>query len=687
MANQNNNKGGQQQDVNQLLKVRREKLQNLQEAGKDPFQITKYNVTHHSSDVKELYNAHEAEILGDRKAPDVEGLDDAAKREVINNDYNERREIMDAKPIEVSIAGRMMFKRVMGKASFCNIQDLKGNIQVYVARDNVGEDSYADFKKSDIGDIYGVKGFAFRTKTGEISIHAEEITLLSKSLQILPEKFHGLTDTDTRYRQRYVDLIMNQESKEVFIKRSQILKEIRNFLAGRDFMEVETPMLVSNAGGAAARPFETHYNALNEDVKLRISLELYLKRLIVGGLERVYEIGRVFRNEGVDTRHNPEFTLMELYQAYTDYEGMMELTESMFRYLAEKVCGSTKISYNGVEIDLGKPFARMTMIDAIKKYAGVDFDQVPDDAAAKKLADEHHIEYEERHKKGDIVNLFFEEYCEKELIQPTFIMDHPIEISPLTKKKPSDPTKVERFELFCNTWEMCNAYSELNDPIDQRERFAAQDANAAAGDDEAEHTDEDFLNALEIGMPPTGGIGYGIDRLVMLLTDSQAIRDVLLFPTMKSLDGVNKKNDVNNTASEAPEKNVKTESEKIDFSNVKIEPIFEEMVDFDTFSKSDFRAVKILACEAVPKSKKLLKFTLDDGERKDRVILSGIHEYYEPEELVGKTAIAIVNLPPRKMMGIDSEGMLISAVHEEDGHEGLNLLMVDDHIPAGAKLY
>ena len=539
MANQNNNKGGQQQDVNQLLKVRREKLQNLQEAGKDPFQITKYNVTHHSSDVKELYNAHEAEILGDRKAPDVEGLDDAAKREVINNDYNERREIMDAKPIEVSIAGRMMFKRVMGKASFCNIQDLKGNIQVYVARDNIGEDSYADFKKSDIGDIYGVKGFAFRTKTGEISIHAEEITLLSKSLQILPEKFHGLTDTDTRYRQRYVDLIMNQESKEVFIKRSQILKEIRNFLAGRDFMEVETPMLVSNAGGAAARPFETHYNALNEDVKLRISLELYLKRLIVGGLERVYEIGRVFRNEGVDTRHNPEFTLMELYQAYTDYEGMMELTESMFRYLAEKVCGSTKISYNGVEIDLGKPFARMTMTDAIKKYAGVDFDQVPDDAAAKKLADEHHIEYEERHKKGDIVNLFFEEYCEKELIQPTFIMDHPIEISPLTKKKPSDPTKVERFELFCNTWEMCNAYSELNDPIDQRERFAAQDANAAAGDDEAEHTDEDFLNALEIGMPPTGGIGYGIDRLVMLLTDSQAIRDVLLFPTMKTLSKEN----------------------------------------------------------------------------------------------------------------------------------------------------
>ena len=689
MANQNNNKGGQQQDVNQLLKVRREKLQNLQEAGKDPFQITKYNVTHHSSDVKALYNAHEAEILGDRKAPDVEGLDDAAKREVINNDYNERREIMDAKPIEVSIAGRMMFKRVMGKASFCNIQDLKGNIQVYVARDNIGEDSYADFKKSDIGDIYGVKGFAFRTKTGEISIHAEEITLLSKSLQILPEKFHGLTDTDTRYRQRYVDLIMNQESKEVFIKRSQILKEIRNFLAGRDFMEVETPMLVSNAGGAAARPFETHYNALNEDVKLRISLELYLKRLIVGGLERVYEIGRVFRNEGVDTRHNPEFTLMELYQAYTDYEGMMELTESMFRYLAEKVCGSTKISYNGVEIDLGKPFARMTMIDAIKKYAGVDFDQVPDDAAAKKLADEHHIEYEERHKKGDIVNLFFEEYCEKELIQPTFIMDHPIEISPLTKKKPSDPTKVERFELFCNTWEMCNAYSELNDPIDQRERFAAQDANAAAGDDEAEHTDEDFLNALEIGMPPTGGIGYGIDRLVMLLTDSQAIRDVLLFPTMKSLDSDKKASKTSEAAPAAsePTTSVSAESVQLDLSKVKIEPLFEEFVDFDTFAKSDFRVVKIEACEAVPKSKKLLKFTLNDGTDKKRTILSGIHEYYEPEQLVGKTCVAITNLPPRKMMGIPSEGMLISAVYEYDGHEGLNLLMLDDAIPAGAKLY
>ncbi len=676
-----------QQDTNKLLQVRRDKLAELQAAGKDPFEITKYDVTNHSEDVKETYIAHEAELLAGRPTPDVEGLDDEQKKEVLANDYNERRTIMDGSPIHVSIAGRMMFKRVMGKASFCNIQDLKGNIQVYVARDQIGEESYADFKKSDIGDIYGVKGYAFRTKTGEISIHAEEMTLLSKSLQILPEKFHGLTDTDMRYRQRYVDLIMNQESKAVFIKRSQILKEIRNFLAGRDFMEVETPMLVSNAGGAAARPFETHYNALNEDVKLRISLELYLKRLIVGGLERVFEIGRVFRNEGVDTRHNPEFTLMELYQAYTDYEGMMELTESMFRYLAEKVCGSTKISYNGIEIDFGKPFERLTMNDAIKKYTGIDFDQVADDAEAKKLADENHIAYEDRHKKGDIINLFFEEFCEEKLIQPTFIMDHPIEISPLTKKKPSDPSKVERFELFINTWEMCNAYSELNDPIDQRERFAAQDANAAAGDDEAEHTDEDFLNALEIGMPPTGGIGYGIDRLVMLLTDSQAIRDVLLFPTMKSLDGVNKKNDVNNTASEAPEKNVKTESEKIDFSNVKIEPIFEKMVDFDTFAKSDFRAVKILACEAVPKSKKLLKFTLDDGERKDRVILSGIHDYYEPEELVGKTAIAIVNLPPRKMMGIDSEGMLISAVHEEDGHEGLNLLMVDDHIPAGAKLY
>ena len=587
-----------------------------------------------------------------------------------------------------------MFKRVMGKASFCNIQDLQGNIQVYVARDAIGTDSYADFKKSDIGDIFGLEGFAFRTRTGEISIHAEKMTLLSKSLQILPEKFHGLTDTDTRYRQRYVDLIMNQDSKKVFIKRSQILKEIRNFLAGRDFMEVETPMLVSNAGGAAARPFETHYNALNEDVKLRISLELYLKRLIVGGLERVYEIGRVFRNEGVDTRHNPEFTLMELYQAYTDYEGMMELTESMFRYLAEKVCGSTKISYNGIEIDLGKPFARLTMNDAIKKYAGIDFDEVADDEAAKKLADEHHIEYEDRHKKGDIINLFFEEYCEKELIQPTFIMDHPIEISPLTKKKPSDPNKVERFELFINTWEMCNAYSELNDPIDQRERFKAQDALADAGDEEANHTDEDFLNALEIGMPPTGGIGYGIDRLVMLLTDSQAIRDVLLFPTMKSLDADKKTGkSTNGTSEEAAPANDNngffTANEKIDFSNVKVEPLFEEAVDFDTFSKSDFRAVKVKECVAVPKSKKLLQFTLDDGTGTDRTILSGIHAYYEPEELVGKTLIAITNLPPRKMMGIESCGMLLSAVNnlKDSEDEELHLIMVDNHIPAGAKLY
>ena len=637
MAEQNNN----QQDLNQLLQVRYDKLHELQENGKDPFVITKYDVTNHSTDIVENFDT------------------------------------MEGKP--VSIAGRMMFKRVMGKASFCNIQDLKGRIQVYVARDNIGEEIYKDFKKSDIGDIWGVKGYAFRTKTGEISIHAEEMTLLSKSLQILPEKFHGLTDTDMRYRQRYIDLIMNQESKEVFIKRSKILKEIRNFLADRDFMEVETPMLVSNAGGAAARPFETHYNALNEDVKLRISLELYLKRLIVGGLERVYEIGRVFRNEGVDTRHNPEFTLMELYQAYTDYEGMMELTESMFRYLAEKVCGSTKISYNGIEIDLGKPFTRMTMNDAIKKYTGIDFDTVADDAAAKKLAEEHHIAYEERHKKGDIINLFFEEFCEKELIQPTFIMDHPIEISPLTKKKPSDPTKVERFELFINTWEMCNAYSELNDPVDQRERFAAQDANAAAGDDEAEHTDEDFLNALEIGMPPTGGIGYGIDRLVMLLTDSAAIRDVLLFPTMKSQGAA--KNEANNAAQETKP------VEKIDFSKVKVEPLFEEMVDFDTFSKSDFRAVKVKACEAVKKSKKLLQFTLDDGTGTDRTILSGIHAYYEPEELVGKTLIAITNLPPRAMMGIDSCGMLLSAIREEEGEEKLHLLMVDNHIPAGAKLY
>ena len=693
MAGQNNGKqGGQQQDVNQLLKVRREKLANLQEAGQDPFQITKYDVTHHTSDVKDLYNAHEEKLLAGRPAVSTDGMDEAAAREAVKADYEERRSIMDADPVHVSIAGRMMFKRVMGKASFANIQDLKGSIQIYVARDAIGEDLYATFKKSDIGDIWGVKGYAFRTKTGEISIHAEEMTLLSKSLQILPEKFHGLTDTDMRYRQRYIDLIMNQESKEVFVKRSKILKEIRNFLADRDFMEVETPMLVANAGGAAARPFETHYNALNEDVKLRISLELYLKRLIVGGLERVYEIGRVFRNEGVDTRHNPEFTLMELYQAYTDYEGMMELTESMFRYLAEKVCGSTKISYNGVEIDLGKPFARLTMNDAIKKYTGIDFDQVPDDAAAKKLADEHHIAYEERHKKGDIINLFFEEYCEKELIQPTFIMDHPIEISPLTKKKPSDPTKVERFELFCNTWEMCNAYSELNDPIDQRERFAAQDANAAAGDDEAEHTDEDFLNALEIGMPPTGGIGYGIDRLVMLLTDSQAIRDVLLFPTMKSLDSDKKASKSSEgDATEAANDNngFFTANEKIDFSNVKVEPLFEEEVDFDTFSKSDFRAVKVKECVAVPKSKKLLQFTLDDGTGTDRTILSGIHAYYEPEELVGKTLIAITNLPPRKMMGIESCGMLLSAVNnlKDSEDEELHLIMVDDHIPAGAKLY
>ena len=649
MAEVQNQAGTTEQDINQLLKVRREKLAALQEAGKDPFQITKYDVTNHSAELKEEFDAYEGKT--------------------------------------VRIAGRMMSKRVMGKASFCNVQDLKGNMQSYVARDSVGEEAYADFKKYDIGDIVGIEGEVFRTKTGEISIHASNITLLSKSLQILPEKYHGLTNTDLRYRQRYTDLIMNAEVKETFIKRSKIIKSIRNYLDNQGFMEVETPMLVSNAGGASARPFETHYNALDEDVKLRISLELYLKRLIVGGLERVYEIGRVFRNEGVDTRHNPEFTLMELYQAYTDYFGMMDLTENMFRYLAEEVCGTTTITYGPHTIDLGKPFERLTMIEAVKKYAGVDFDEVADTAAAKALAKERHVEFEERHEKGDILNLFFEEFVEDHLIQPTFIMDHPVEISPLTKRKPDKPDYVERFELFINGWEMCNAYSELNDPIDQRERFKAQEAALAQGDEEANTTDEDFMNALEIGMPPTGGIGYGIDRLVMLLTDSPAIRDVLLFPTMKSLDGVNKKNDVNNTASEAPEKNVKTESEKIDFSNVKIEPIFEEMVDFDTFAKSDFRAVKILACEAVPKSKKLLKFTLDDGERKDRVILSGIHEYYEPEELVGKTAIAIVNLPPRKMMGIDSEGMLISAVHEEDGREGLNLLMVNDRIPAGAKLY
>ncbi|MCI7626048.1 MAG: lysine--tRNA ligase [Firmicutes bacterium] len=635
-------------ELTEVLRVRREKLAQLVEDGKDPFQITKFDVTHHSAEIKDDFDALEGK--------------------------------------EVVVAGRMMSKRVMGKASFCNVQDLKGGIQCYVARDAVGEDSYKDFKKFDIGDIIGVRGEVFKTKTGEISIHASAVTLLSKSLQVLPEKFHGLTNTDMRYRQRYVDLIVNPEVKDTFVKRSKIIKEIRNFLDSRGFMEVETPMLVSNAGGAAARPFETHYNALNEDVKLRISLELYLKRLIVGGLEKVYEIGRVFRNEGVDTRHNPEFTLMELYQAYTDYYGMMELTENMFRYLAEKVCGSAVITYNGVEIDLSKPFARLTMNDAIKKYAGIDFDEVKTDEEAKALAKEHHIEYEERHTKGDIINLFFEEYCEKELIQPTFIMDHPLAISPLTKKKPSDPTKVERFELFINTWEMCNAYSELNDPIDQRERFAAQDAAFAAGDEEANHTDEDFLNALEYGMPPTGGIGYGIDRLVMLLTDSPAIRDVLLFPTMKPLDSDKKVSKEVSAPAEATQTAPVVE-EKIDFSNVQIEPLFQDQVDFDTFSKSDFRAVKVKECEAVKKSKKLLKFVLDDGTGVDRVILSGIHEYYEPEELVGKTCIAITNLPPRAMMGIDSCGMLISAVHHENGEEKLHLLMVDPHIPAGAKLY
>ena len=688
MAKQQNN--GQEQDVNQLRKVRRDKLAELQQNGKDPFKITKFDQTHHSLEVKSLYEAHEAELLKDHHTPDVEGMDEEQAKEVLKKDYEERRSIMDANPIHVAIAGRMMFKRVMGKASFCNIQDLQGSIQVYVARDAIGTESYADFKRSDIGDIFGLEGFAFRTRTGEISIHAEKMTLLSKSLQILPEKFHGLTDTDTRYRQRYVDLIMNPESKETFIKRSQILKEIRNFLDGRGFMEVETPMLVSNAGGAAARPFETHYNALNEDVKLRISLELYLKRLIVGGLERVYEIGRVFRNEGVDTRHNPEFTLMELYQAYTDYEGMMELTESMFRYLAEKVCGSAMISYNGTVIDMAKPFERISMIDAVKKYAGVDFAEVKTDEEAKALADEHHVEYEERHKKGDILNLFFDEFCEEKMIQPTFVTDHPIEISPLTKKNPEDPNYVERFELYVYGREMCNAYSELNDPIDQRERFAAQEEAFAAGDEEANHTDEDFLNALEIGMPPTGGIGYGIDRLVMLLTDAQAIRDVLLFPTMKSMGAA--KNEANNAAQSAPvektvEKAIAEVKETYDFSNVEVEPLFKDMVDFDTFSKSDFRAVKVKECEAVPKSKKLLKFVLDDGSGGDRVILSGIHDYYEPEFLVGKTLLAITNLPPRKMMGIDSCGMIISATHLVEGREGLNVLILDDKIPAGAKLY
>ena len=632
------------QDVNQLLKIRRDKLAELQADGKDPFQITKFDVTHHSQEVKDQFE-------------DLEGK-------------------------SVVLAGRMMSKRVMGKASFCNIQDLQGNIQSYVARDSIGEEEYKAFKKMDIGDIVGLEGEVFKTKTGEISIHASKVTLLSKSLQILPEKFHGLTNTDIRYRQRYVDLIMNADVKETFIKRSRIISAVRQYLNGQGFLEVETPMLVSNAGGAAARPFETHFNALNEDLKLRISLELYLKRLIVGGMERVYEIGRVFRNEGLDTRHNPEFTLMELYQAYTDYHGMMDLTENMYRYVAQTVLGTTTISYNGIEMDLGKPFERITMVDAVKKYSGVDWNEIKDLEAARAAAREHHIEYEERHKKGDILNLFFEEFVEEHLIQPTFVMDHPVEISPLTKKKPENPEYVERFEFFMNGWEMANAYSELNDPIDQRARFAAQEELFAQGDEEANHTDEDFLNALEIGMPPTGGIGFGIDRMCMLLTDSAAIRDVLLFPTMKSLDADKK---ANKTSEAAPA--AEKVAEKVDFSNVKIEPIFEEMVDFDTFAKSDFRAVKILECEAVPKSKKLLKFTLDDGVRKDRVILSGIHEYYEPEELVGKTAIAIVNLPPRKMMGIDSEGMLISAVHEEDGHEGLNLLMVDNRIPAGAKLY
>ena len=632
-------------DTKQLLKVRREKLAELQANGQNPFEITKYDVTNHSAEIKDNFEALESKT--------------------------------------VRIAGRMMSKRVMGKASFCNVQDLQGGIQCYVARDSIGEESYKGFKKLDIGDIIGIEGEVFKTKTGEISIHAAKIVLLSKSLQILPEKYHGLTNTDTRYRQRYVDLIMNPEVKDTFIKRSRIISTIRKYLDGQGFMEVETPMLVANAGGAAARPFETHFNALNEDLRLRISLELYLKRLIVGGLERVYEIGRVFRNEGLDTRHNPEFTLMELYQAYTDYNGMMDLTENLYRYVAQEVLGTTKIVYKGIEMDLGKPFERLTMVDAVKKYGNVDWNEVKDLEQARALAKEHGIEFEERHKKGDILNLFFEKYVEEHLLQPTFIMDHPVEISPLTKKKPENPDYVERFEFFMNGWEMANAYSELNDPIDQRERFKEQDALADAGDEEANHTDEDFLNALEIGMPPTGGIGFGIDRMCMLLTGAEAIRDVLLFPTMKSQGSAkNEANNVAQTAATAP-----AETAKVDFSNVKIEPIFEEMVDFETFSKSDFRAVKILACEAVPKSKKLLKFTLDDGERKDRVILSGIHEYYEPEELVGKTAIAIVNLPPRKMMGIDSEGMLISAVHEEDGHEGLNLLMVDDRIPAGAKLY
>ena len=633
------------QDVNQLLKIRRDKLAELQADGKDPFQITKFDVTHHSQEVKDQFE-------------DLEGK-------------------------SVVLAGRMMSKRVMGKASFCNIQDLQGNIQSYVARDSIGEEEYKAFKKMDIGDIVGLEGEVFKTKTGEISIHASKVTLLSKSLQILPEKFHGLTNTDIRYRQRYVDLIMNADVKDTFIKRSRIISAVRQYLNGQGFLEVETPMLVSNAGGAAARPFETHFNALNEDLKLRISLELYLKRLIVGGMERVYEIGRVFRNEGLDTRHNPEFTLMELYQAYTDYHGMMDLTENMYRYVAQTVLGTTTISYNGIEMDLGKPFERITMVDAVKKYSGVDWNEIKDLEAARAVAREHHIEYEERHKKGDILNLFFEEFVEEHLIQPTFVMDHPVEISPLTKKKPENPEYVERFEFFMNGWEMANAYSELNDPIDQRARFAAQEELFAQGDEEANHTDEDFLNALEIGMPPTGGIGFGIDRMCMLLTDSAAIRDVLLFPTMKSLDADKKSaKSENSTSTAAPEK-----EEVIDFSKVKVEPLFEEFVDFDTFSKSDFRAVKVKACEAVKKSKKLLQFTLDDGTGTDRTILSGIHAYYEPEELVGKTLIAITNLPPRAMMGIESCGMLLSAIHEEEGEEKLHLLMVDNHIPAGAKLY
>ena len=643
----------QEQDLNQLLKVRREKLADLQANGKDPFKIVKYDVTHHSQEIKDHFDELESQT--------------------------------------VTIAGRMMSKRVMGKASFCHVQDLEGSIQSYVARDSLGEEAYKDFKKLDVGDVIGIRGEVFRTKTGEISIHAAEVTLLSKSLQILPEKFHGLTNTDLRYRQRYVDLIMNPEVKDTFIKRSKILSAIRTYLAGEGFMEVETPMLVSNAGGAAARPFETHFNALDEDLKLRISLELYLKRLIVGGLEKVYEIGRVFRNEGLDTRHNPEFTLMELYQAYTDYHGMMDLTENLYRYVAQAVLGTTKISYNGIEMDLGKPFERITMLDAVKKYSGVDFNEIHTLEEARAAADEHHVQYEERHKKGDILNLFFEEFVEDHLIQPTFVMDHPVEISPLTKKKPDNPDYVERFEFFMNGWEMANAYSELNDPIDQRERFKAQEELLAQGDEEANTTDEDFMHALELGMPPTGGIGFGIDRMCMLLTDSQAIRDVLLFPTMKSMGAA--KNEANNAAQSAPAKSVATftatsdMAEKIDFSNVEVEPLFEDMVDFDTFSKSDFRAVKVKECEAVPKSKKLLKFVLDDGSGVERVILSGIHDYYEPEELVGKTLLAITNLPPRKMMGIDSCGMIISATHLVEGREGLNVLILDDHIPAGAKLY